>query len=164
MIPAPSLVAVGLVKHFESFRPKAYSDPVGIYTVGYGSTYRPDGSRVDATDLLSREAASEWLALDIASISGDLEKQLPGVTLEQGECDALCSLIYNIGAGNFAKSAIKQALMKDNRPAAADGFLSWTKAGGKVLKGLVRRRHTERSIFRGWTLEQALRDGWAAIL
>lgn len=163
MIPAPSPICVELVKHFESFQPKAYRDAAGVLTVGYGSTYRPDGYRVQAGDTLSVEAAEQWLAMDLAEISQLLGKRLPGVTLVQHECDAVCSLVYNIGIGNFQISTVRRALLRDDWPTAAKGFLSWTKAGGKVLKGLVRRRHTERALFLGKPLEQAYRDGWEAI-
>lgn len=177
MIPVPSLSCLALVKHFESFSATAYRDVGGIWTIGYGSTFRPDGSRVQPNEILSIEVAEEWLALDIASLSGLLEKDLPpAISLLQHEADALCALVYNIGIGNFKRSLVRKLLVQspiqppiqgNARTPAADGFLSWTKArvNGKLtpINGLIRRRHTERSYFLGNSLRQAYLDGYAAL-
>ncbi len=62
---------------------------------------------------------------------------------------ALGSLVYNIGMGNFIKSTLLVKLRMGKFQEAADQFLRWNKSGGKVLKGLVRRRKCERDIFLG---------------
>ena len=69
------------------------------------------------------------------------------VDLTQNEFDALVSLIYNIGAGNFQKSTLLKVLNQEKYDAAANQFLRWNKAGGNVLAGLTKRREHERELF-----------------
>ncbi|KRJ11905.1 lysozyme [Acinetobacter nosocomialis] len=57
------------------------------------------------------------------------------------------SLTYNIGSGAFKNSTLLKKLNKGDYQGAADQFLVWNKAGGKVMKGLVRRREAERALF-----------------
>ncbi|KQD16250.1 lysozyme [Acinetobacter baumannii] len=67
--------------------------------------------------------------------------------LTQNQFDALVSLAYNIGSGAFKGSTLLKLLNKGDYKGAADQFLVWNKAGGKVMKGLVRRREAERALF-----------------
>jgi GH24 family phage-related lysozyme (muramidase) len=67
--------------------------------------------------------------------------------VNQNMFDAIISLAYNIGTNAFAKSSVLRNLKAGNKQAAADSFLAWNKAGGKVLKGLVNRRQAERKLF-----------------
>ncbi len=73
----------------------------------------------------------------------------PSVTvpLNQNQFDALVSLTYNIGSGAFNNSTLLKKLNKGDYQGAADQFLVWNKAGGKVMKGLVRRREAEQALF-----------------
>jgi lysozyme len=71
-----------------------------------------------------------------------------GVELTQNEYDALVSLCYNIGSGNFVSSTLVKMLKADEPKAeVAKQFLRWDKAGGKPLAGLTRRRNAEAELF-----------------
>ena len=65
----------------------------------------------------------------------------------QAQFDAMASLCWNIGPGNFAKSSVVRRFNDGNLMGAGDAFRLWNKAGGKVLKGLVNRREAERALF-----------------
>jgi lysozyme len=67
--------------------------------------------------------------------------------INQNQFDALVSFVYNVGAGNFAKSTLLKKLNKADYQGAGDEFLRWNRGGGKVLNGLIRRRDAERSLF-----------------
>jgi lysozyme len=71
-----------------------------------------------------------------------------GVELTQNEYDALVSLCYNIGSGNFVSSTLVK-MLKAGEPKSevAKQFLRWDKAGGKPLAGLTRRRNAEAELF-----------------
>lgn len=170
-LPSPSATCAALVMHFEAFRSKAYQDLGGSWTVGYGTHWRPDGSKVQSTDILVREVAVEWLALELARITDEsLAFQLPQSIksqLRQHHIDALCSFIYNVGTGAFAGSTLLRHLMDGNWKGAAGQFKSWSMVTVEGKKqqamGLVRRRVTEREIFLGQAPARAWEAGWREI-
>lgn len=138
-----------MVGDFEGFFAKAYLCPAKVWTVGYGTTYI-DGRKVTAADTITKEKALELLREEMQkSMDWALAAVTPSVrsTLTQNEGDALASLVYNIGIGNFKKSQVLVALNAGNKKLAADNFLNHNKGGGKVLKGLERRRIAERALF-----------------
>lgn len=69
------------------------------------------------------------------------------VALSQNQFDALVSLTYNIGQTAFKNSTLLKKLNTSDYVGAADQFHVWNKGGGKILKGLVRRREVERNLF-----------------
>ncbi|EAA7932780.1 lysozyme, partial [Salmonella enterica subsp. enterica] len=73
--------------------------------------------------------------------------RLVKVRLTQGQFDALVSFAYNLGARTLSTSTLLRKLNAGDYAGAADEFLCWNKAGGKVLKGLTRRREAERALF-----------------
>ncbi len=144
-------VGFQLIAEFEGFRSAPYLDAVGIPTIGYGNTYYTDGRKVKMSDKpISRDEAK---ALKLAIINKDfapaVRRVIQGVPIPvtQGMFDAMVSLAYNIGTGAFAKSSVVRHLKQGNKEAAADAFLLWNKAGGRVLNGLTRRRQAERRVF-----------------
>lgn len=148
-----SINAINLIKQFEGFREKAYKDSVGIWTVGYGTT-RIRGRAVTASDTLSEEAAVLQLRLFLQVAQNTLKNNfLPkntggkNITFKQNEWDALISFTYNLGAGWSKNSGLKKLIVEGNDQAAANKILEYSKAGGKVLPGLLRRRTTERALY-----------------
>jgi Phage-related lysozyme (muraminidase) len=131
-----------LIKSFEGCRLKAYKCPAGIWTCGYGST----GPDVGPDTEWTQDQA-------VARLASDLNKFEHGVAAlltadaSNAEFSAMVCLSYNIGLGNFGKSSVLRLHNQSDRKGAADAFLMWTKAGGKELPGLVRRRAAERSLY-----------------
>ena len=150
-----SLSATGanMIKQFEAFRSKPYLDAVKIWTIGYGNTYYPDGRKVSPNDKPLTEAEATKLKTDIINkdfapkINLLLAHEIAQGKVNQNMFDAIISLAYNIGTNAFAKSSVLRNLKAGNKQAAADSFLAWNKAGGKILKGLVNRRQAERKLF-----------------
>ena len=125
------------IKEFEGFSSTAYTCAGGVVTIGYGHTR---GVRI--TDRCTKSEADRWLREDLAPVEAYLNT-IPEVDT-QGKFDSLCSFIYNLGMGNFKGSTL---LKKIKAGAATEEiqaqFKRWVYAGGKVLKGLVKRREWE---------------------
>jgi lysozyme len=139
---------LSLIKKFEGCKLEPYLDAVGIPTIGYGSIFHSDGvTRVSIDDeAISEEEAENRLLIHLNAMFASIEHAVE-VSLEQNQADALASLVYNIGIGNFRHSTLLKQLNAGNFERAADQFLVWNKAGGKVLAGLTRRRKEERELF-----------------
>ena len=139
--------ALQLVKDFEGFRADAYADPVGIWTIGYGTTARA-GLGIDPKPGMKITEA-EASRLLMAGLEKFARLIVPGikVPVTDNEFGAMLSLAYNIGPGAFLKSSVLRRFNAGDKAGAADAFLMWNKAGGKVLKGLTRRREAERALF-----------------
>lgn len=72
----------------------------------------------------------------------------PNLSGRQGLFDVCVALAYNIGVGGFQRSTIRQRILRDEpNERLAEGFMMYTKAGGKELPGLVRRRKAEIALF-----------------
>lgn len=140
-----------LIKQFEGFRSAPYKDIVGVWTIGYGNTYYPNGRKVSGADkpLTVKEAHDLKLAIVSKDFAPKVRQALQNskVPITQNMFDACISLAYNIGVGGFAKSSVIRHLNIGDKQAAADAFLLWNKAGGRVVKGLQRRRQAERALF-----------------
>lgn len=141
-----SQVGIDLISSFEDTKLQAYDDGVGVWTIGIGTTVYPNGVKVKKGDKCTLEQAKEYFAHDLKRFEASVNK-LVEVPLSQNQFDALVSLTYNIGSGNFASSTLLKKLNAKDYQGAADQFLRWNKGGGKVMKGLVRRREAERALF-----------------
>jgi lysozyme len=72
----------------------------------------------------------------------------PTLDGNQGLFDACVCISYNIGLGAFQRSSIRQRINRGESPERiAEAFMMWTKGGGRVLPGLVRRRKAEIGLF-----------------
>ncbi len=137
------------IKSSEAFRAKPYQDIVGVWTIGYGSTYYPDGIKVARTDAPITEPQASELLLHI--FNQDFAPHIPE-GLNQNQYDALASFIYNIGKTGFNKSTLKKKVIANQSDQTIKTeFLKWnkvTKEGKKVVsKGLTNRRKREAKLY-----------------
>lgn len=137
-----SQACVDLVKRFEGFSPTPYRCPAGVWTIGYGHTHGVSA----ASPAVSEAEAEALLRHELERFAAHVN-DLVLVRLSQPQFDALVSFHYNTGA--LAKSTLLVKLNHGDLPGAGLEFLRWTKAGGKELPGLVRRRTAERALFMG---------------
>lgn len=126
----------------------AYQDSVGVWTIGVGHTSAAGAPKVTKGLTITAAQSDEILSRDLRTFEEGVLAAVK-VSLAQHEFDALVSLAFNIGIGAFGKSTLLRKLNAGDRAGAADQFLVWNKAGGKVLKGLVTRRAAERKMFLG---------------
>ncbi|ENY0879769.1 lysozyme [Enterobacter hormaechei] len=137
---------IALIKEFEGCKLTAYRDSVGVWTIGYGWTQPVDGKPIRAGMTIKQETAERLLKTGLVSYESDVSR-LVKVGLTQGQYDALVSFTYNLGARSLSTSTLLRKLNAGDYAGAADEFLLWNKAGGKVLNGLTRRREAERALF-----------------
>lgn len=131
-----------IIKQSEGLRLEAYLCPAGVWTIGYGHT----GKDVVEGMKITRGEAEKLLEGDLEKFEKDILKMVK-VGLTQNQFDALVSFTYNVGGGALKTSTLLKKLNAGDYMGAADEFLKWTKAGGKELPGLVKRRRTERALF-----------------
>ncbi|GAA5630062.1 hypothetical protein Acal02_00659 [Acinetobacter calcoaceticus] len=141
-----SKAGINLITSFEDLKLDAYDDGTGTWTIGFGTTVYPDGIRVQQGDYCTVEQAKSFFQHDLRRFQKAVNKAVL-VTLSQNQFDALVSLSYNIGQNAFKNSTLLKYLNAGDYRAAADQFLVWNKGGGQILKGLVRRREVERTLF-----------------
>lgn len=138
-----------LIKQFEGCSLTAYPDP-GTggepWTIGYGWTSPVDGKPVKRGMTIDQATAERLLKTGIVSYENDVSK-LVKVRLTQSQFDALVSFAYNLGARALSTSTLLRKLNAGDYAGAADEFLRWNKAGGKVMPGLTNRRKAERDVF-----------------
>lgn len=139
--------ALSLIKEFEGFRADAYRDPVGIWTIGYGTTAAAGvGIEPKLGMRITEPEAEVYLRRALDKFAAEIR---PAITapVSPAEFGAFLSLAYNIGPAGFKGSTVLRRFNQGDKAGAADAFLMWVKAGGRELPGLVRRRKAERDLF-----------------
>ena len=131
-----------LIKHNEGCRLEAYQDSVGVWTIGYGHT----GSDVTEGLSVTQDEAEALLRQDLEKFQDGVDATI-GADTSDNQYGAMVSLAFNIGLGNFRGSSVLRNHNAGDHQAAADAFLLWNKAGGRVLPGLDRRRREERALY-----------------
>lgn len=134
-----------IIKMFEGFSAFAYVCPAGVMTIGFGTT-RINGNPVSKSLRITVDEANVLLEQDLKSFEKSVNS-LVKVALTQNQFDALVSFAYNLGAENLKKSTLLKKINVSEFFEAAEEFLKWNKAGGKVLPGLTRRRAAEKELF-----------------
>jgi lysozyme len=153
---------------FEGCRNKPYLCPAHIWTIGYGHVLyqeqiklpmaRVEGKEIpmirkemplkpEDNRVWSKEEIEKLFADDVASFERGVLRLVPGVAGRQGAFDALVSISFNFGLGNLQRSTIRMKANRGDWEGAAEAFMAWTKGGGKVLPGLVKRREAEIALF-----------------
>lgn len=138
--------AVALITKFEGLRLAAYIDPVGVPTIGWGTTKYPNGSFVKMGDKISDADAKAFFEHDLQSFAAVVESAIKVACSDNTFC-ALVSFAYNVGAGAFKSSTLLKKLNAGDFDGAKNEFARWNKGGGKVLNGLIRRRAEEAALF-----------------
>jgi lysozyme len=129
-----------------------------LWTCGVGHVIDPNHIRVKLDERKNIPLPPEWdrvlsmaevdaiLAADLATFERGVLRLCPG-GLTQGRFDALVSFSFNVGLGNLQRSTIRMKHNRGDFEGAAEAFMAWTKAGGKELPGLVKRRKHERALY-----------------
>ena len=148
----PSLNIKSYIKAFESLRLKSYLCSAGVWTIGWGTTIYPNGNKVNRNEICTKHQAQEYFDYDIDKFT-EFINRIVKVYINNNQLDALVSLVYNIGVGNFSKSTLLCELNDRDYKKASNQFLLWCKARNPktrklmVLKGLQSRRKKEKKIF-----------------
>lgn len=136
-------VLLAYVPSFEGMVLRGYKDPIGIVTACAGHTKTAVLGRP-----YSREECTALLEQDLVEHAKGLQ-QCVTVPLNAGQTGAFVSFTYNVGVGAFCRSTMARKLNAGDYDGACAELSKWTRAGGRVLPGLVKRRATERAICEG---------------
>jgi lysozyme len=141
-------LAATLCRRFEGFRAKPYICPAGYPTIGYGTVWKPDGTRVTMDDAsISVELANEWLVSELRNnyMAGVL-KASPRLIANPRALAAMTDFAYNLGVARYRASTLRKRVNEDDFEGAKVELQKWIRGGGKVLPGLVRRRQAEAAL------------------
>lgn len=138
-----SQAGIDLIKMFEGFSPSTYICPAGYPTIGWGHVVLKH-EKFPAT--ITKAEGEHILKNDLVQFERSVERLIV-VDLNQNQFDALVSFTFNLGGGALQRSTLRQRLNREDYAGAADEFLRWVWAGGKRLRGLIRRREAERDLF-----------------
>ena len=142
-------VATKLCIEFEGFSATPYICPAGYPSIGYGTVFKPDGTRVTMRDNpISEATALQWLAVTLEStyLMGVL-KASPNLLRYPQALGAITDFAYNLGTARYRASTLRTKITEENWPEAITELHRWRRGGGKVLQGLVRRRAAEAKFF-----------------
>jgi GH24 family phage-related lysozyme (muramidase) len=154
-----SPAALKMIKHHEGVRVKPYRCPALLWTVGVGHVIDPNHIKVpfderrslpipDGWDrVLSMDEVDAILAQDLNRFERGVARLCPAALNSQGVFDALVSFSFNVGLGNLQRSGLRMKTNRGEFQDAAEEFMKWTKAAGRVLPGLVKRRQDERAMY-----------------
>jgi lysozyme len=141
-----SVVGKNLIKKYEGYEDHVYKDAVNVLTAGWGTT-GPHINALKAGTKITKKQAEAWFNEDVKEVDDALNRLITIDDLPQACVDAIGSLTYNIGTNALGRSTLLRLVNEGSWEKAASEFDRWNKAGGKVLKGLVRRRAEEKSLF-----------------
>lgn len=134
---------IDLIKEFEGKKNTAYKCPAGVWTICYGATGPDVKEGATWTDL----QCEDRLKKDVDKFAEGVKKALGSIPTTDAQFSAMVSLAYNVGIIAFSRSTVLNKHRAGDHKAAANAFLMWNKAGGKILPGLTRRREAERKLY-----------------
>ena len=149
---------IQLIKHWEGVRYRPYTCSARLFTIGVGHVLYPNQGRLpldqrDAYPLeqndnrtFSKDEVNGLLSTDLQRFEVGVAR-LFHMVLTQGQNDALVSFAFNLGLGGVQRSTLRQKVLRGEIEEAADEFSKFTRGGGKILPGLVKRRSDERALF-----------------
>jgi lysozyme len=156
-----------LMHFFEGYRAKPYRCSAAIWTIGWGHAMYSDQLNLpnvrkegysglirsdyqlkegDAR-VWSKEELVNLFKMDIDNFERGVLRLSPNLASHQSKFDSVVSFAYNAGLGNYQRSTIRMKVNRGDWEGAAEAFMSWTKAGGKEVAGLVKRRKAEVALF-----------------
>ena len=138
---------IAIIRKYEGLRLQAYICPSGLPTIGFGATFYENGSKVQLSDKITRERADQLLFFQVSLFTGEVRRTVKS-NLNDNQLGALVSFCFNVGGGAFSRSTLaKKANANPNDPTIRNEFMRWTRGGGKVLPGLVKRREEEANLY-----------------
>lgn len=158
---------IHLMHTFEGYKNTPYRCSAKIWTVGWGHALYPEQLKLpnahsatytgpvrgdfpikpEDNRVWSKEELIEIFKNDLVYFERGVLRLIPNIVGHQSKFDSLVAFAFNVGLGNLQRSQIRMRANRGDWEGAAEAFMQWTKAGGKELKGLVRRRSAEKELF-----------------
>lgn len=137
---------LNLIKRFEGFVPQIYICAGGYETIGYGHVIRAHERAVLRHGI--NKAQAELLLRQDVRQAEEAVLRLVRVPLTEGQFDALVSFTFNLGAGALQRSTLRRKVNRQEHADVPAEFRRWVWAGGRKLRGLIRRREAEAAFYR----------------
>jgi lysozyme len=138
---------IAIIRKYEGLKLRAYVCPAGLNTIGYGATFYMNATKVQPGDVITMDHADKLLHFQVKLFADEVKRTVKS-NLNDNQLGALVSFCFNVGGAAFAKSTLaKKANANPNDPTIRDEFMRWTRGGGKVLNGLVKRREEEANLY-----------------
>jgi len=138
---------VDLVTLFEGYSSTPYRCSAGVWTIGFGTTRYPNGKRVTKFDPeCTRGKAEAWLHHELVKAERAVIRYCKPY-LNDIQRAALASFVYNLGSGAFRASTLRRRINSNDWEDVPYQLSRWNKAGGRVLRGLSRRRAAEAELW-----------------
>lgn len=99
-------------------------------TVGFGSTFKEDGSPVKMGDRITPVRAVQRAAAHLSREEQAFRASIPGVALHPAEYDLYMDWVYQYGTGAWSKSSMRHELLAGRYPQACSAILLYKKSGG----------------------------------
>ena len=138
---------INLIKRFEGFEPEIYLDAAGLPTISYGHLIRKGEHKMFENGI--SEAAGEALLIKDVLLAEQAVLRLIHVPLRDGQFDALVSFTFNLGSGALQRSTLRRKVNREEHDEVPEQLMRWVWAGGRRLRGLVRRREAEAHLYTG---------------
>lgn len=136
-----------LIKQFEGLKLQAYKDIAGIWTIGYGLTRYPDGTKVKQGDKITQQQAEAYFQETLQKFAQGVEDSIK-TKVNNNQFAALVSFAYNVGLNAFKESTLLKLVNENpNNPAIEAQFMRWVNAGGRPVQGLINRRRHEANLY-----------------
>lgn len=141
-------IAADLCKYFEGFSAVPYICPANVATIGYGTVFKPDGTKVTMQHApISEETAEQWLMHELRyNYMAGVLRISPHLISHPNILAAMTSFAYNLGVPRYRASTLRKQVDYMNKPEIKTELMKWVRGGGKVLPGLVKRRKTEAAL------------------
>ncbi|MBR0573344.1 MULTISPECIES: lysozyme [Pasteurellaceae] len=137
-----------VIGNAEGCRAKPYTCPANHLTVGIGST-EYSGHKIQRNKTYSLQEIAERWKDDLIIAQQCVEDYANGDEMPQGAYDSLVSITFNVGCRTMKKSTLFRLAKQGYSPKMCVQFPRWVYAGGRKLKGLIKRRAKEKALCLG---------------
>ncbi len=138
---------IAIIRKYEGLRLQAYICPSGLATIGFGAIFYENGSRVQLGDKISRDRADQLLFFQVNLFADEVRRTVKS-NINDNQLGALVSFCFNVGGAAFGRSTLARKVNANpNDSTIRNEFMRWTRGGGKVLPGLVKRREEEANLY-----------------
>ncbi len=138
---------IAIIRKYEGLRLQAYICPSGLATIGFGATFFENGTRVKLGDKITRDRADQLLFFQVKLFADEVRRTVKS-NINENQLGALVSFCFNVGGAAFGKSTLaKKVNANPSDSTIRNEFMRWTRGGGKVLPGLVKRREEEANLY-----------------
>ena len=138
---------IAIIRKYEGLKLQAYICPSGLPTIGFGATFFENGTRVQLGDKITRDRADQLLFFQVNLFADEVRRTVKS-NINDNQLGALVSFCFNVGGAAFGRSTLARKVNANPSDSTIrNEFMRWTRGGGKVLPGLVKRREEEANLY-----------------